>query len=309
MKTNIFTWPKLHQGKLLLTLLAATGLTIAASFIGELKTWQQLDSFDIVGEFAASLMALFWLWLLMISRPRGKVTNLLLIGTSLYWLTTWLDLLDEFIRYPNTRIFAWLESLPVPIGMVLISIGLVHWLAEQQHINRQLAQREHFQREHSLIDAVTQLYNARYFMLQLTRELELHQLQQKPLSVAIVDIDHFADFNRQYGMLAGDNCLRNLAGMIELGLRQQDLACRLANDRFVMLLPDTDTDAAQNIVARLLKQELLKQEQLSTSAEVSVTTAVLEWDEQETAADLMARLSLHLDWHKRCRYAADQGVA
>ncbi|WP_037438846.1 GGDEF domain-containing protein [Shewanella mangrovi] len=303
MKTHIFTWPKLHQGKLLLTLLMAAGLGIAAAFSGELKTWQQIDAFDVVGEFAASIMALFWLWLLLISRPRGKVTNLLLVGTSLYWLTTWLDLLDEFLRYPNTRIFAWLESIPVPIGMVLITIGLLHWLAEQQHINRQLAQREHFQREHSLIDTVTQLYNARYFMLQLTREIELHQLQAKPLSVAIIDINGFADFNRRYGMVAGDNCLRTLAGAIELRLRKQDLACRFANDRFVILLPETNADVAQTVLS-----DLQQQGQRVAPAPVAVTTVAIARDQDETASTLMARLSMRLEWQKRCRYAA-KGVA
>ncbi len=304
-KTKLLTWPVLHQGKLALTLLVALLLSIAACSSGMPKTWQQIDMFDVVGESAASLMALFWLWLLMISRPRGRVTNWLLVGTSLYWLTTVLDLIDEFIKYPaDMRLFAWLESLPVPIGMVMISIGLVQWLAEQQSINRQLAQREHFQREHQLIDPVTQLYNARYFMLQLQREIALHRLTDKPLAVAIVDIDGFAQLNRRWGMAVADNCLRSLAGAIELRLRAQDLACRFTSDRFVMLLPETTTEVATAVIDGLHQHSEMLQPQ-----PLAVTAVTINLNDNESADELMTRLTMRLDWQKRCRYADGQGAA
>lgn len=305
MKTAFFTWPKIHQGKLLLTVFVAVQLGIGASFAGNAKTWLQIDMFDVVGESAASLMALFWLWLLLISRPRGRVTNWLIYGTSLYWLTTVLDLLDEFIKYPaDSRLFAWLESIPVPIGMVMISIGLVQWLKEQQSINRQLAQREHFQREHQLIDPVTQLYNARYFTMQLQREMELHRLTHKPLAVAIVDINGFAKLNRRYGMAVADNCLRSLAGALELQLRSQDLACRFTSDRFVILLPETHGEVAETLIAGLHSHG----QRLSPQA-LQLTTSCVNMTDDRNAESLLARLSMRLEWHKRCRYAAGEGAA
>lgn len=224
-----------------------------ALFIGDLKPVNDIDWVDAVGEATTSMMAAIWFILLMLCRPRGRVTKVLLLGSATYWLTTWLDLLDEFIAYPlQSHLFTWLESLPAPVSMTLLTWGLVTWYREQQAVNRQLKQREHFHREHSLIDPVTQLYSLRYLLIQLNREAVLHDKRNQPLSLVMVDIKGFAHYNRVHGVQKGDESLNEVASALEIALRETDLACRYTSDRFAVLLPETPSDEAR-VLSQLIK--------------------------------------------------------
>ncbi|WP_125781324.1 GGDEF domain-containing protein [Pseudoalteromonas rubra] len=229
-----------NVSSLCLALIASIGLTILALFVGEPKSMHEVDWVDLTGEATSSMMAAIWLILLALCRPRGRVTTILLFGSATYWLTTWLDVLDEFIAYPpHSHLFTWLESLPAPVSMTLLTWGLITWYREQQAVNRQLKQREHFHREHSLIDPVTQLYSLRYLLIQLNREAVLHDKREQPLSLVMVDIKGFAQYNRAHGPQQGDQALNEVASALELALRETDLACRYTSDRFAILLPDT----------------------------------------------------------------------
>lgn len=223
---------------------------------GSPKPSQLFDPLDILGEGTTLLVASLWLCLIVSSRPAGPVTDWLYYGSLLLMYSYFLDLLDEFIRYPDTlRLMSWLESLPAPIGMLLLTYGLVGWHREQRAINRQLRGRELFLRDHHLIDPLTQLYGADYLHAVLNREIELHRAQHKPLSLLLLDINNFAGFNRRCGVAAGDNYLSQLAELLSSQLRHCDVICRYSGDRFVALLPDT-TEIQAQIMAQHIQQQL-----------------------------------------------------
>lgn len=237
----------------LLLLLSGLLMAIAA---GSLKPSQLFDPLDILGEGTTLLVATLWLGLIVSSRPTGPVTDWLYYGSLLLMYSYFLDLLDEFIRYPDTlRLMSWLESLPAPIGMLLLTYGLVGWHREQRSINRQLRGRELFLRDHHLIDPLTQLYGADYLHAVLSREIELHSAKHKPLALLLLDINNFAGFNRSYGIAAGDEYLSQLAELLSSQLRYSDVICRYSGDRFVALLPDTTEKQAQ-IMAQHMQQQL-----------------------------------------------------
>lgn len=239
---------KLHH-RLILMVVTMIAVTIGfAASIGELKPMAEVEWVDTLGEGGTCLMALVWIFFTLISRPSGRVTNLLIIGLLFLHISLLLDLLDEYFRYPENH--AWLtayESIPAPIGMILLTIGLYHWHKEQLTVNDQLRTRERVFREHGLVDYITGLYSAEYMMHQLEQELELSKKQNNSFAVLLLDIDEFDAFIQKYGDVKGDKFLRDLSELMMFELRPTDLACRYAGDRFVIMLSDTDAAEAEKL--------------------------------------------------------------
>ena len=104
------------------------------------------------------------------------------------------------------------------------------------------------------VDELTGLGNRRLLVQQLDHEIERARRQQQPLSVAMVDIDHFKQLNDSYGHVAGDAALRHFADLLRDSLRGSDLVGRWGGEEFLLLLPDTAVDAALTTLNRLLDQ-------------------------------------------------------
>lgn len=245
-----------HKYKLLSSLLLLSSGLLMAALTGSLKTRATMDVLDMLGEGITLLVACLWLALIISSRPAGRVTEWLYYGSLLLMYSYFLDFLDEFIRYPDSlRLMSWLESLPAPVGMLLLTYGLIGWHREQRAIDRQLRGRELFLRDHQLIDPLTQLYGNEYLYAVLSREIELHQSQQRPLSMLLLDIDNLAAFNRKHGMDSGDRYLSQLSELLSSQLRHTDVICRYAGGCFVAVLSDTELTQAE-IMAQHLSQQL-----------------------------------------------------
>lgn len=243
-----FSMLKSHQKMLMVIVGLCGGLLAMVLSQGELKNQSDSDYLDILGEGGMMVMTGLWLFFLLASRPHGRVTLLLATGLTCFFMSCMLDLLDEFFRYPSKDYWLyWIESLPAAIGMVLMSWGLYLWHQEQFKLHQQLSRREAFYREHSQIDYVTQLYSADYMRTHLA---ELNQ-SAKPYSLAMIDINNFAAFNRQYSHTDGDRLLREVADIIVMNLRQADLACRYAGDRFILVMPETSEQEAGEIVEQI----------------------------------------------------------
>ncbi|MGI4790133.1 MAG: sensor domain-containing diguanylate cyclase [Janthinobacterium lividum] len=86
-------------------------------------------------------------------------------------------------------------------------------------------------------DGLTGLKNHRAFQERLTLEVERAQRHHHPLSLVLLDVDHFKQYNDTYGHPAGDAVLREVARLLESGRRQEDLAGRYGGEEFVLLLP------------------------------------------------------------------------
>lgn len=107
--------------------------------------------------------------------------------------------------------------------------------------------------EASRRDSLTDLHNHKSFYELLNLEWRRCQRYSRPLSLAILDIDHFKLINDTYGHQAGDNCLRQIAKAIESFCRRPgDFCARFGGDEFAIVLADTTLADAANIINQLM---------------------------------------------------------
>lgn len=296
----------LHRLKLAALLLAANAALLLHLGAGDLKPMGDWVWLDILGEGGSALLCLVWLGLVLKSRPAGRVTNFLAIGLGLVFLSWWVDALDEFILLPDAISWDhWLESAPMPLGLVLLTLGIYHWHREQLAISAQMEKRERLFREHLLFDKLTPLNTADYLRRQLQQSLTEARAAQQPLSLVILDLDDFSQINRLHGHAEGDRVLQALTQLLLLNLRHRDLLCRLAGDRFVVLLPNTGAREAQLLaeelrlaVAHLAYKARAHGERLQLQASTAAVMAL-----QDDADGLLQRLNLALAKAKQPPYA------
>jgi diguanylate cyclase (GGDEF)-like protein len=99
-------------------------------------------------------------------------------------------------------------------------------------------------RKLSAIDRMTGLFNRGHFDERLSMELHRAQRSQRALSIVMLDVDRFKDFNDRYGHAAGDVGLKTIADRAKQMTRRSDIVARYGGEEFVFLLPDTTADAA-----------------------------------------------------------------
>jgi len=112
-------------------------------------------------------------------------------------------------------------------------------------------------RELSHVDCTTGVFNRRYFELRLTEEITRARRFQRPLSLAVLDVDSFKSLNDTYGHQAGDSILCRVAECVRWTTRSIDVFCRVGGDEFAVLMPDADLsdhphlgDRVRSVLAR-----------------------------------------------------------
>ena len=107
-------------------------------------------------------------------------------------------------------------------------------------------------RKTSAIDGLTGLANRQCFEEFMDREWRRAARERKPISVIMLDIDHFKAYNDNYGHQGGDDCLKKVAAvMAESVKRPADIAARYGGEEFVVVLPDTDARGALEMAEKL----------------------------------------------------------
>lgn len=138
-------------------------------------------------------------------------------------------------------------------------------------------------------DGLTGLANRRCFDETLAMEFARHTRSGATLAMLLIDIDHFKRFNDTYGHLAGDECLRRVAGILEgAANRAHDLAARYGGEEFVCVLPETDRDGAIAIAEKIRQgihdlaiphSESVTADRVTASIGVVATQCALEMSE------------------------------
>ena len=144
-----------------------------------------------------------------------------------------------------------------PTKMVIIVRDITdRKLAEQQiqKLVQQLEIERNMAQLNAVTDSLTGLANRRYFDDAINSEFYRLKRSGAPLSLIILDIDHFKQFNDYYGHLAGDNCLKEIGAALKTMVgRVPDVIARYGGEEFVALLPETDKNGAINL-AKQMKQ-------------------------------------------------------
>jgi diguanylate cyclase (GGDEF)-like protein len=99
-------------------------------------------------------------------------------------------------------------------------------------------------RRQSVLDPLTGLFNRRYFDETLKRELARSRRMASPLSLVVLDVDHFKRVNDGFGHAAGDAVLRAIAQLVRQSIRDCDVACRYGGEELVILMPDCEQEDA-----------------------------------------------------------------
>jgi diguanylate cyclase (GGDEF)-like protein len=139
-------------------------------------------------------------------------------------------------------------------------------------------------------DVLTGLPNRRAWEEELPREIQRAKRSGRPLCAALLDLDHFKQFNDLYGHQAGDDHLREAARVWRQRLRTTDLLARHGGEEFAVLLTGTGLAEAKEVIEALRD---------AVPREETVSAGVAEWDEAENGRQLMARADLALYEAKR----------
>jgi diguanylate cyclase (GGDEF)-like protein len=135
-------------------------------------------------------------------------------------------------------------------------------------------------------DEKTGLYNNLFFRNIFSLELE-NARRKKPLSLIIVDIDHFKKINDTYGHLVGDKTLKSLAKLLQKQVRKNDIVARFGGEEFFIMLPNTNIERAKQIAERLRKAT----EKSNSKPSITISLGVTEYKQ----GDNLRKMTLRAD--------------
>ncbi|HEY7024851.1 MAG TPA: diguanylate cyclase [Candidatus Limnocylindrales bacterium] len=120
------------------------------------------------------------------------------------------------------------------------------------------------------IDLVSGVHNHRYLQERLRQEIARSARSHAPLAVLMLDLDKFKPINDKHGHADGDRVLRNIAATISAHVRSNDIVARYGGDEFVVVMPDTPSDRAEQVARRVVGGVLQQQHELTDRSRVTV---------------------------------------
>ncbi len=265
-----------------------------------------IDNLIISVIFAGVLISCLWtgdstfylvavlLFSLVISKPVNIMSAFYLVFLLLYGLGM------MAMNWQTDRIVSNLaESLRITaIGFLIFWIRLRNNMLifqREKLINSQnaeLMKANSILRDLSLLDPLTQIPNRRSFERHLAVEWKRAAREGIPLSVLLIDIDYFKNYNDCYGHLTGDNCLNTVASALQKCIgRVGDMVARYGGEEFVVILPNNDTKGAIAFAEKLRKviSDLNIPHELSPLGYVSISIGAvsLRPDKQSTSSVLL----------------------
>ncbi|MFN4235750.1 MAG: diguanylate cyclase domain-containing protein [Vogesella sp.] len=182
-------------------------------------------------------MAVSWQWLASRRRSTHPIRQAVLAASGLLLLDT---LLYQLLHWQ--------------LGVATLGAGLLTLTAANFFL-----QQSHFKRL-AFTDKLTGLANRHQFDERIVLALQHSQLEQQPLTLLILDVDHFKCYNDHYGHAAGDDILRQIAQVIASMVRNpQDTVARIGGEEFALLLPNTAQKQAEAIANELRYRLLSRQ--------------------------------------------------
>ncbi|MBC9252754.1 diguanylate cyclase [Pseudomonas alcaligenes] len=171
---------------------------------------------------------------------------------------SWLELVRNAQRDNQSRIFQREmrrrdgSSQPAEINTQLVQLNGREYLIGLARDNSERLQLEARLQRLSQLDGLTGLYNRRFFDQQLQGEWRRLRRIGAPLTLLMLDIDHFKAYNDALGHLAGDDALRKVGACLQDCLqREGDVACRYGGEEFAIILANTGLDGGEHVAARV----------------------------------------------------------
>ena len=203
-------------------------------------------------------------------------------GTDEATLAAFANGADDYIAKPFN-----LEELVARVRAGLRVVGLQKALIAS---NRQLERL-------SLTDSLTQLWNRRAFDREIALRFEQARRYERPLSVAVVDVDCFKRINDEYGHQAGDSVLRAIAQILETTTRSADFVARFGGEEFAVILTETGLDEARQFgekIRNAVALSTIRTGELEHDLTISVGVASIPYSHVENAKELVYAADLAL---------------
>lgn len=168
-----------------------------------------------------------------------------------------------------------------------------------KYISADRFEAEYFENSYRMMttDGLTQAYNKRYFLEVTERELQRNQRTSRPLSLLMLDIDHFKQINDKYGHLAGDEVLIEISRRLRSTLRGDEVFARYGGEEFCLLLPETALPESLQVAERMrsaVSWSNIGTEQVSLSVTLSIGAACTQQESLMTAAQFIERADRNL---------------
>jgi diguanylate cyclase (GGDEF)-like protein len=182
------------------------------------------------------------------------------------------------------------EYLVCAVGLAMVGVATVAAVALRRSLLREAVVRAELRRI-AVTDELTGLANRREILHALDWLIGAARRSGRPLSVAVLDIDHFKRVNDVHGHPAGDEVIRRVAHLAVEIMRDQDLVGRLGGEEFVIAMPNTDLEHARLACERLRLALGELSILLPTGSAVAVTlsTGVTQFSGSEDRTQLIAR--------------------
>lgn len=219
----------------------------------------------------------------LLARSSRAVVNLALLGTIL-------NVGGVLLSMPGVPMYALLGNhlMSGILVCVVAYIALAH-LAVEDRLRDSL-------HDAAFRDSLTGLYNRRYVFNVFRAELSRFERYSDPLSVMLIDADHFKRINDRYGHCAGDAALKAIAEACSASVRDTDVVGRFGGEEFIVLLPHTPAAAAAVVAERIRR---------------TVLESHLKWQEQKFEVTLslgIAEAGVHADGFDDLIAAADRAL-
>ena len=183
-------------------------------------------------------------WLKLEEQTKGIPVIMLTVKTELSDKISGLHIgADDYLPKPynelelNARIYASLRTKALQDELKSKNTQLEELLAKVEYM--------------AITDVLTGLFNRRRLHLDLAKEFERSKRYELPLSLMLMDLDHFKNINDTYGHLAGDMVLQDVAKIIQKNIRETDTAARYGGEEFIVLLPNTKKEDAVHLAERM----------------------------------------------------------
>lgn len=140
----------------------------------------------------------------------------------------------------------------------------------------------------SVTDYLTGIYNRRYLFDKLAEELNRSSRYQRKLSLLMLDIDHFKNYNDNHGHQQGDYLLKELSQLLTRSIRQTDFVARYGGEEFVVVAPETGREQAVKLAEKIknaIEEYPFKLRESQPSGRITVSIGVVEFPEGGSNAD------------------------
>ena len=208
------------------------------------------------------------------------------------------------IIFPELQRSFSVGMMPYGFSFTVICAIAGVFIGRNLQLNAQLRKSERMYRKLSITDDLTRLHNSRHFFKQLEAEIERTNRYGHPLSLLILDLDDFKQYNDTYGHIAGNDVLKNAGEMLRISLRNTDSAYRYGGEEFAVILPESGGDESLHFADRIRQsfenRTLMGKQGVCTVVTVSIgvaqyihgeniTTLIKRADENMYAAKKMGK--------------------